>query len=199
MMANDMLGDCTIAAVAHAVQVWTAATGSPVTAADSVVVNYYSLWDGYVPGDPATDQGGVETDVLDKWRKDPDGFHGYKLLAYADPDPGNRDHIKQSVVLFGGVYIGLNLPISAQSQIGSLWEYVGGRPGTWGGHAVFVAGYDAEGLTCITWGKLQKMTWEFWSRYCDEAHTLLSDIWMNSAPADFHYTNLYNDLQALDR
>src|SRR5215469_7613863 len=83
MMKNDTLGDCTIAGVAHAIQVWTANTGSIQTTPDSTVVEYYEKWDGYVAGDPSTDRGGIELDVLNDWKKN--GFNGHKLAAFADP------------------------------------------------------------------------------------------------------------------
>ena len=39
MMLNDTLGDCTIAGAAHAIQVWTANTGSMVTVPDSTILS----------------------------------------------------------------------------------------------------------------------------------------------------------------
>src|ERR1700757_2471097 len=60
MMLNSQLGDCTIAGVAHAVQVWTDNTTGMVTEADRTVQQYYQRWAGYVPGHAETDQGAVE-------------------------------------------------------------------------------------------------------------------------------------------
>ena len=76
MMLNDQLGDCTIAAVAHQIQTWSGANGSPAIAPDDVVLGYYSKWDGYVQGDPSTDNGGVELDVLKAWRQQGFAFNG---------------------------------------------------------------------------------------------------------------------------
>ncbi len=194
MMRNDLLGDCTIAGLGHAVQVWSAATGNPFTVPDQVVVDYYGRWCGYIPGDPSTDNGGIELDVLNQWRKSSDGFFTEKLIGYADPDPGDLLHIKQSIWLFGLSYIGLSLPISAQRQ--DVWDVVdgaSGSPGSWGGHCVIVLGYDNRTLTCVTWGELKQMTWAFWQKYCDESHTLLSKRWLDSAPSDYKFLG---DLQA---
>ena len=64
MMLNDRLGCCTISAIGHAVQTWTAnALGRELTVPDSTILEYYEKWNGYNPADPATDQGGVELDV----------------------------------------------------------------------------------------------------------------------------------------
>ncbi|MGA2806647.1 MAG: hypothetical protein ABSE87_00865 [Terracidiphilus sp.] len=199
-MLNDTLGDCTIAGVAHAVQVWTANTGSIATVADPTVESYYEKWDGYVPGNASTDTGGIELDVLNNWQKQ--GFDGHSLLAFADPQVANLVEIRQSIALFGGVYIGLSLPLSAQSQ--DVWDVVpnGGakaKKGSWGGHCVFVAAYDAHGFTCITWGQLKTMTVAFWKKYCDEAHALLSQDWLTAkgSPDGFNQTQLQTDLSAI--
>lgn len=204
MMRNDALGCCTIAAVAHAIQTWTLVVNQRITVPDQTVVDYYSWWDGYVPGDLSTDNGGVELDVLNRWRKASDGFAGHLLTAYADPDPGDVIHIKQAISLFGGVYIGVALPVTAQQQ--AVWDVVshGGydtQPNSWGGHAVWCPKYDATGITCITWGKLKHMTWEFWAAYCDEAHALLSPDFIvpasGRAPSGFDILTLQDDLSSL--
>ena len=200
MMMNDGLGDCTIAGVAHAIQVFTANTGTMVTVPDSTIESYYAKWDGYVAGDPETDNGGCELDVLNDWKKN--SFAGNALMAFADPKPGNLDEVRQSIALFGGVYIGLSLPLTAQTQ--DVWDVApdaGGdaEPGSWGGHCVFVPKYDAQSFTCITWGQLKTMTAAFWNKYCDEAHTLLAADWLTAkgAPSGFNQEQLKADLEAI--
>jgi hypothetical protein len=200
MMLNDRIGDCTIAGVGHAIQVFTANTSVMATVPDSTIQQYYAQWDGYVPGDPSTDSGGVELDVLNDWRQQ--GFAGNVLLAFADPQPASLVEIRQSIALFGGVYIGLSLPLTAQSQ--DVWDVVKrGRasavPGSWGGHCVFVPKYDEKSFTCITWGQLKTMTIPFWNKYCDEAHTLLAQDWLTAkgAPSGFNQEQLAADLQAI--
>jgi hypothetical protein len=193
---SEGLGDCTIAGVAHAIQVWTLAKGKEVTIPDSTVLQYYERWDGYKPSDPNSDQGGEELQVLKDWRKA--GFSGHKLQAFADPDPQDELHVRQAIALFGGLYIGLALPISAQTQ--DVWDVASepdGKLGSWGGHCVFVPDYDANGLTCITWGQLKKMTWAFWGTYCDEAHALLAPDWQ--PPAGFDMASLQADLKQVAR
>ncbi|WP_263353939.1 hypothetical protein [Acidicapsa acidisoli] len=200
MMLNDVHGDCTIAAAAHAVQVWSANTKGEkdeVTLPDSVVLSYFEKWDGYKPSDPNTDAGGVELDVLNNWQKA--SFEQHKLIAYADAAYANLEEIRQAITLFGGVYIGLALPMTAKTQ--AVWDVVpnGGddaKPGSWGGHAVFVPKYDAHSFTCITWGALKQMTVAFWKEYVDEAHALLSHDWLEQkgAPSGFDLDELKADL-----
>jgi len=200
VMMNDKLGDCTIAGVAHAIQVWSRNLGTEITVGDPTVLSFYEKWDGYNPADPTTDNGGIELDVLNSWRKE--GFDGHGLFAFADPKYTNLVQIRQSIALFGGVYIGLALPISAQNQ--DVWDVVhkGGanaKKGSWGGHCVFVPKYDEHTFTCITWGGLKTMTVAFWKKYCDEAHVLLGENWLNEkgAPSGFDKGQLLTDLAAI--
>ena len=174
-LLNDNLGDCTIAAALHAVQIWMLPGKTPYHPADSVALNYYEKWDGYVNGDPNTDNGGYELTVLNSWRQQK--LDSHVLWGYADPQPQNVLHVKQSVAFFGGVYIGLQLPVSAQAQVGTIWDVVPNSGGIWGGHAVYCAAYNSTGPICITWNQIQPMTWAFWNKYCDESHTLLGNAW----------------------
>ena len=200
-MLNATLSCCTIAGCGHAVQVWTANTGSIATVPDSTIESYYEQWDGYNPSDPSTDQGGVEETVLDDWRQQ--GFAGHALIGYADPHPASLVEIRQSIALFGGVYIGVNLPLSAQTQ--DVWRVAiddssgSSEAGSWGGHCVFVPRYDQSSFTCITWGQSKKMTLAFWNKYVDEAHTLFSQDWLaaNGAPSGFNLAQLQADLNAI--
>jgi hypothetical protein len=200
MMLNDQLGDCTIAGCGHAIQVWTANNGGETTVPDPTIESYYEDWDGYVHGDLNTDNGGIELDVLKNWQKN--GLAGHALVAFADPQPAKLVEIRQSIALFGGVYIGLALPTSAKTQ--EVWDVTphGGeeaRKSSWGGHCVFVPKYDATSFTCITWGKQMTMTLAFWKKYCDEAHTLLGRDWISAqgAPSGFDLAQLQADLKAI--
>ena len=109
--------------------------------------------------------------------------------------------------IFGNCYVGLMMPLSAQTQ--SIWSVppggpVGhGAPGSWGGHAVPVVAYDPEGLTVVTWGALKRMTWGFWAAYCDEAYAILSPDYLEQkggksvVPAGFDLQQLQEDLADL--
>lgn len=195
MCLNDSLGDCTIAGCVHALQIWTLNAGTEVTVPDAVVLSYYESWDGYVNGDPSTDQGGIEADVLTNWRKH--GLDGHRLLAFADVSPSNLDLVQRAIFLFGGLYIGLSVPNSIMDDVPEVWDVRANDGGIAGGHCVYVAGYDEHGVSFISWGSVYSMTWSFWKRYVDEAHCLLSSEWMQSSglsPSEFDLTQLQTDL-----
>jgi hypothetical protein len=111
----------------------------------------------------------------------------------------DRRLVQTAAWLFGGLYIGLQMPLIAQVQ--PVWDWTGSLsgpalPGSWGGHAVDVVRYDRDGLTVVTWGRLQELTWSFWGRYCDEAYCILSDDFLKQgkAPNGFDLAALEADL-----
>ncbi len=203
MMKNDTIGDCTCAAAGHLIMEWTAANGNEYTPSDADIVKAYSAITGYNPKTGTGDNGAVETDVLNYWRKK--GIAGHKITAYAGLEPSNHNHVQEAVYLFGGCYIGLALPTSAQGQ--TVWSVPPGgatgtgAPGSWGGHAVPVVAYDSKGLTIVTWGILKKMTWSFWDTYCDESYAIISPDFLkkDKTPAGFDMAALLADLKAIKK
>ena len=207
MMDNDQVGDCTCAAAGHLIMEWTANAGKKMaTPSDKQIIAAYSAITGYNPTTGANDNGANEVDVLNYWRQT--GIAGHKIAAYMSLEPSNQTHIMDSVFLFEGCYIGLALPISAQAQTQNHqpWSVPpsgtsgDGKPGSWGGHAVPVVAYDSRGVTVVTWGALQQMTWSFWDTYCDEAYAILSHDMFNgkkTTPAGFSLQQLQEDLADL--
>ena len=201
MMLNDKLGDCTIAGCGHAIQTWSINLGKEITLSNSDILRAYEEWDGYKPSDPSTDQGGIELNVLKDWKNT--SFKGHHLLAFASVNFKNITEVKQAINLFGGVYIGVALPVSAQKQ--TTWDVVpddgqgDSEPGSWGGHCVFVNGYNESGFTCITWGELMNMTKAFWLKYVDESYCLLGADWFahGVAPNGFALQQLQADVSQI--
>jgi hypothetical protein len=198
---NDKLSDCTCAAAGHMIESWSSDAGKPTVLSDAPILTAYEYVSGYDPKSGHNDNGAVELDVLKYWIAT--GIGGHKIVAFVSVEPGNHLNIKQAAWLFGGCYIGLSLPVSAQTQ--DVWTVpaggpVGpGAPGSWGGHAVNVVAYDVQGLTVITWGAKKQMTWTFWDAYCDEAYGILTQdfITKGKAPQGFKFAELKKDLAAL--
>jgi hypothetical protein len=196
MYANDRIGDCTTAAAGHMIEAWTAAARG-----QAVVISEQSVLDAFEHVkrvDPFTgEEGAIELEVLRFWRKQGIGLH--KIGAYARVPVHNRRIVETGAWLFGGLYIGVQLPLTAREQ--EVWDWTGSlsgdaKPGSWGGHAVDVVAYDAQGLTIVTWGRLKQMTWQFWDRYCDEAYCILSEDFLDEgkAPNGFDLAALKADL-----
>ena len=186
MMLNDKLGCCTCAAACHLVQLATMNDvdkhqGVMETPPDAVVLDLYERWCGYDPNDPyATDNGGVELDVLNRWRRE--GVAGHKLLSYAAINRTNYRHLQFAINEFN-VYIGVELPVSAQDQ--ETWDVVKEDGGDWGGHAINLTGYDDTDpdnkiIQFVSWGKPMGMTLRFWNRYVSEAYALMLEDWEGS-------------------
>lgn len=203
-MGNDKLGDCTCAAVGHAIQTWTSLTQPTETViSDQQIIELYSAACGYVPGDQYTDQGGVASEVLRYWYNHPiDGHHA--LSGFAGIRPGNRATTRDAIYLFGVAYIGIQLPLAAQKDIWDVSPDIAltgeHAPGSWGGHAIPLVAYDQDSLTCITWGKLKTMSWSFLDAYMDEGYGLLSKDWIDSsghAPPGFDFDQLSLDMQSI--
>lgn len=193
MLGNDLVGCCTCAAAGHAIQAWTANDGRQVTVTTADVLAAYSAISGYDPTRPETDRGAYMLDALQHWRNT--GIGGHRILAFVELDPSDHVQIMQAACLFGTVYLGLWLPESAKHE--TIWQSTGGMPGGWGGHAVSLFDWDPYTRTCVTWGRLQRMTPEFHDRYCDEAYAVLSTDWTGPdrvAPNGFGLDALLADL-----
>jgi len=199
MLLNDQYGNCTIASALHLVQSWTKANGSEVVPTDAQALEGYEGACGFNPADPNTDQGGVELDVLNYWRAV--GIGNHKIAAFVALDPLNWDHVRAACFLFGGCYIGLALPKSCEGR--GAWRLdLSGQsgnpsPGSYGGHAVPIVGYNAEGPIVITWGAPLQMSWDFYDCYTEETYAILSSDWAQEqkpAPSGFNLSALRSDL-----
>lgn len=201
MYCNDQIGCCTIAAQGHLIQSWGAASGFPDAGlSEREVIDAYAAISGYVPGHPETDRGAVMLDALNHWRKV--GVGGHKIHAYVKIDAGSRTHLMSAINLFGGVYLGCQLPLASRDR--ELWvaapfsSYNGSwRAGTWGGHAVASPGYTASGIFIVTWGQLIHASWQWIIDYVDEAYAIIGPEWADeekTSPGGFALNTLREDL-----
>jgi hypothetical protein len=125
------------------------------------------------------DTGLVVLDSLNEWRHMgwKVGKRNYKIQAYAEVRFKNHSEVRRAIFADVGMGLGLQLPKSAQKQVqtGQPWTVTTGpdaRPGSWGGHYVYVSGYNPSGPVCVTWGRKQQMTWAWLDKYCDEAYAI---------------------------
>lgn len=189
MDGNDTLGDCTIAALAHAITVYRGLTSKETIMSKQDVVKVYMHLTGGV------DSGLNELDVLKYWRQHK--ISGDAILTYVAVDPRNHTHVQQAIGLFGGVYLGF------QVQQNCIQEFDAHQPWTPGpltndGHAVYAVAYDQNNVTVLTWGNTQQGTWGWWDECVDEAYALLPPEaeWPNFTPG-FNFKQLKADLAAV--
>lgn len=174
VFANDRLGDCVIAGRAHqTLRFEDIEQGSVLMIKDADVTKEYFKQTG------GADNGLVVLDSLKLWQAKgwKVGSKNYKIRAYASIDFKNHTQVKQAIFSDVGIGLGVQLPKAAQAQIqtGQPWSVTTGpdaKPGSWGGHYVFVPGYTKLGPVCVTWGRKQQMSWDWLNKYCDEAYAI---------------------------
>ena len=198
MFGNDKWGDCVIVGRANQTlrfEYFEQKVVLPIT--DDEVLNEYWVEQGNLNTHP--DNGLVLLDALNSWRKKGWTTSGkqYNIYAFAEIDSANHNEVMTGAYQLNGAYIGLNLPTSAQSQFKYhlRWDICkkNNTPGSWGGHCVYIVGWDAKGPICITWARKQHMTWAFWDKYCDEAYCVVDnkDNFLVNSPVDVNVLDGY--------
>jgi hypothetical protein len=206
MYLNDQLGDCVIAGGYHIIGMETGdANGQPFIASDQQITADYSAIGGYVPGNPATDNGANLTDAMNYWTQK--GFaDGSKLVGWCAVDPSNQMESMQAAYLLENLYIGGALPDSWLNNAtpGAVWDVDTPDPNN--GHCVAIVGYSSQGVLVSTWGMVVTMTWAAYASFCSpanngESYVLLSPDQISAgtqkAPNGIDWNTLVADFQAL--
>jgi hypothetical protein len=178
VMGNDRLGDCTCAALGHAVQLTSFVIGHERTPDDAMVLQLYQQACGWRPDDPSSDRGGNEQSVLSYVHQ-----HGIPLApgqtdavaAYIEVDPRNLDDLRRVINEAGFVYAGADIP-EAWTQ-GTDWTAPspGTRPA--GGHAFMIGSYDRDFFYAVSWGEVVRITPAAIQACVVEAYAVALDSW----------------------
>ena len=199
LYGNDTVGDCTKAAYAGMVRSLAAAAEKPFNYTDADVLKMYEECDGYNPKDPNTDNGSDGLTTLKYLRKT--GALGHAPLAYLALDAKNPAEYKMASRYFGGVYVGIALPLAWQGQKTwgtSLFGCRSGKwaPGSWGGHMIYgKARYTPDYLEILTWAETYRLTWAAVKVYPDEAYAVITPDFVS--PDGFDDVRLEADLAAI--
>jgi hypothetical protein len=214
---NDKLGDCVIAGMAHVVGVLTGNSGTkPFLYSDAEIIGLYSAIGGYVPGDPATDQGCDEQTALNYWENNgalpphttsPTGSH--KIAGWMTVDATNLEECRTALWLFENLYFGVELPDAwinpEPSGSGFVWD-IAGAPDPNNGHCFVGVGYTAAGITIDTWGMTGLMTNAALGKYPiqasnGETYTVVSMDGIGrasqKAPSGFDWSQLIADFDSM--
>jgi len=183
MFGNDKHGDCVIAGRAHqTLRFEYIEQGNILEITDEDVVTEWHKENGN------TDNGLYVLDSLSRWRNDGwvIGDKNYKIKAFAQNNPHDMNEIKTTIFNNIGIGLGIAMPDSWNTEFsaGKPWVNTTLPPNPYNGHYVYVMGYDKTGLTCITWGKRQKMSWAFFTKYTDEAYAIMDDVSVKKVDED---------------
>jgi len=195
MLGNDTHGDCTFAGIVHARMAHAAVLGITETfPSDTDVVNTYLSYTG------GADQGAVEADLLKFWQNN--DLFGSKLTAFAPTDHADLDELRSVIASYGLAYIGVQLPVTFSDQFrnNQPWDLTGTPADNQieGGHCIILVGYDKDHVQCITWGKVQQITWRWLQSYMEESWALITpEIVEKSAYGNMRLEDLTADLGKL--
>jgi hypothetical protein len=198
MAGNEDYGDCVAAGAAHMIQTWTANAGRReiITPDQKVVEEYLKLTGGQ-------DTGLNMLAFLNHWRNV--GVFGEKIGAFVSVNPRKITQMAYANWLFGGIYLGMELPLAWQDAkvwdggpMGPVGRY---EPGSWGGHCVAAGVLGKSGYVVSTWG-MEMLITPTGMMYADEAYAVLSLSWFNTAHQTVHgfmYRDLLSDLSKITR
>jgi hypothetical protein len=199
---EDALGDCVKASRAHQTLVFEGfEQGKQIEITDQEVVDEYFKETG------GHDIGLVLLTSLKDWRNKgwTVGNRLYTIYAFASVDWHDHDQVKHSIHLLNGVNFGMIVFQTDLDQFnaGEGWHLTGNngyfqgrhgvyacqyrdtdnKPATWVGTAIC---YSENGLWCMTWGRKQFMTWDFWDARVDEAYAIVDNKnkWQGDSPLD---------------
>jgi len=202
---NLKINNCTCAAAGHFIMSWTANIGRLHKPTTKAIIEAYKGITGF---NPETDGIGKPVEALKAlkyWRKH--GIGGRKIISFAKLDFKNREELKEAIYLYGGCYVGLNLPKSAEKQYNESKKWTVplsgtegiGEPGSWLGHALLITGYSESELNAITWGKEIVLSLDFWETYVDESYAIFSEDFIkdNQTPSKMSVDLLRQDMDEL--
>jgi hypothetical protein len=196
VFGNDQYGDCVIAARAHqTLRFEKYEQGRQIEIADQEVIDQYFRESG------GLDSGLYMLNSLKEWRKNgwPVGEKTYTIYAFALVDWKDHEEVMHCIHLLGGINFGMLVYERDIEQFlaGEDWELKPYSGALKGGHGVYlfkyVTGYNRDSLTCMTWGRKQRMTWDFWDARLDEAYGIVDNRndWLENSPVDVKKLDAY--------
>lgn len=195
MLGNDKYGDCTFAGIVHARM-----ANANVLEISEQFPDDTEVEQAYLNYTNGKDVGAVEADLLNYWKNNE--IFGKKISAFAPTDHADQDELRSVIASYGLIYVGVQMPGVAQQQ------FINNQP--WalthtpadnqieGGHCVVIVGYDKDYAQCITWGKVQQVTWEWLSSYMQESWAIITpEIVEKGLYGNMRLEELVSDLEKL--
>jgi len=194
MGGNNQYGTCVVAGAAHMIQTWTANAGRhEVITPDQTIINQYFALTG------GQDTGLDLLSFLNVWRRK-GIFGGEKIGAFVSVNPRKSTQMQYANWLFGGIYLGIELPLAWQGAevwdvgpMGPIGKY---ESGSWGGHCVAAGQASPTGYVVSTWGT-KKLITAAGMMYADEAYAIIDLSWFDvnhKTPTGLSWKDLMSDL-----
>jgi hypothetical protein len=169
MDGNDNYGDCGPAGVNHGFMAVDAILNYPETIpSDQDIVDYYLTYTG------GQDSGVVLADFLAYIKQK--GFFGHTIKAYAPVGVHDIPTLTFAIDAFDFAYTGITVTKAMQAayNAGKPWDFEDLFSPVAGGHCVPLVGYDSNYLYCITWGKVQPISYVAWHFMSTEAWAVIT-------------------------
>jgi hypothetical protein len=171
MDGNDSKGDCGVAGIDHGFMAAAAAvkvTAREAWPTDQAIIDYYLTYTG------GQDTGVVLADFLAYVQKQK--FFGHTVQAYAPIGVHDIPALCYAIYAYTYAYTGINVTQAMESafQQGKPWTLADLFSPVAGGHCVPLVGYDSDYLYCVTWGKIQPISYSAWHFISDEAWAVIS-------------------------
>lgn len=178
MYGNDAEGNCVKAAQAnHITRFEWDEQGVLINISDQEVHDQYRKETG------GPDVGLDPIASHNRWRRDGwlAGGMLHKIHSWAQVAAQDKQQMQEAAIIGRGLQVCARLPLSAADQIdaGQPWDLVAGPRGeanSWGGHEVYMRGYDATYIQVWTWKKVQLATWRWVAAYCDLVILPIDDV-----------------------
>lgn len=174
MNGNDVLGDCTAAAVNHTIETWRHwAWWNDYCTLDQVKQFYFMTTGG-------VDSGQYEPIVLQYWANP--GMAGNTIYSYVHLNQFNHTALNAAIWdTVGGVEVTLALPYTAVQQFvaGQEWSYVtytgNGAPYSYGAHEIELTGYNSYNDTYygVSWGREIAISGQFINMYATDVYAVM--------------------------
>jgi hypothetical protein len=190
VLGNDVWGNCALAGALGLAQAQSWNVGKNLVPRTEEAVQAYTQVTGFDPnagpsGNNPTDNGTVLTDALDFWQKtgfaisDSNGKETiHKIDGWFTVDYTSVAMMRWAAWFFGGSYLGVNLPQSAEDDTDN-WIFDPNSP-TIGGHCVDRLGEGSAGGKTRSWGMIIPTQQAFYSARVDEAYVVMGPDFLNS-------------------
>jgi hypothetical protein len=191
MLGNDTIGDCGPVGLYHWAQTASAHTDNPLHGTLDQVLSVYTAVSGYDPNAELDEDGNNPTDVgtnlevllswvkqnglpiMDKTEKEV----RMEIEGWAGLDMTSVAQMRYSCYIFGGNYLGVNLPKNAMLDL-TNWVWDPKSPIV-GGHCINQGGEGSAGGHLQSWAKNIPFTWEFLLNTLEEAWIIVSKAWVD--------------------